>query len=194
MRPVDWVILFYSIIPYIPLSIGAIKDPYDKSLDATTWWLYFILDLITCLTTIEKDGSYVILLAFTIGSFVIASILTWQRRFVWDKINILTIGLVFGCIMIWYFCGPYLALILGVVSESIVGVHLVYRTYLEPKVKYNLFSYTMFLAVAILTLIFVPAWDFKHIGFAISEIILGIATISILLVQKKKESGSLFYK
>lgn len=189
----DWLIFFLTEIAYASLILVIIKFKNDLSLVFNTWALYFIVDLITTITSIKEEGSYVMLFGYTTGSFIIAAILFFQRRFCWKKFDYWITSLVIICIIAWVCCGNFIALIFGVASETIIGIDLLYRTYRSPQVKHNLFSYTIFLIVSILTLIKAPEFTFEHVGFAISEIILCTLTIAALLGHKKTQSGYLFY-
>lgn len=191
--PINWVIFFFALCPYIPLIVGAIKIKNDKSQVVTTWFLYFLLDLITLITTVQEEGSYSILVGFSAGSLILAGVLCYQGRWEWRWLETIVLLLIIICTYLYFCCESSIALLFSVISETIVGMYLVYRTYKNPQHRYNLFSYTLFLMVAIITLFNSPEFTFKYVGFAISEIILSILCIIPLLIEKKKTSGYLFY-
>lgn len=184
MLPIDWLIFWLSIVAYVPLIIGTLKNKFDKSQVFTTWFLYFFLDIITMFSSNKLDGSYVILFGFAVGSFVMALILLSQRRIGWSLLeSIITILIIF-CIIAWYYSGPYWALIFGIGSESIVGIYLIIKTFINPTVKYNLLAYIIFLIVSIIALFNGKDWSLEQVGFPLCETILN--TIIVIPLFKKK--------
>ncbi len=183
MAPIDWIVFWLSIVAYIPLIMGILKNRKDKSQSFTTWALYFLLDMITMLSTNKVDGNFVILFGFAVGSFVMAIILLFQGRIDCTKREIFTTTLVILCILGWYISGPLTAVILGIISESIIGIYLIYRTFKYPSVKYNLTGYIIFLIVSIVSLSSAKNTNIEQIGYPICEIILTSITL-IPLVNK----------
>ena len=186
MTPVDWLIFWMGIGSYTPLIIGVIKQKHDSSQTFTTWGLYFLLDLITMLSSTKIDGSYVILLSFAIGSFIMSAILLHQRRIGWTWLETTVILLVVLCIGAWYISGPYWALIFGITSEVIVGIHLIIKTYINPTVRYNLAGYIGFLTVSIIAFLTAKDLSIEQIGYPISESVLSFITL-IPLVRKWRD-------
>jgi len=177
MSLIGWLIFWLSIVAHVPLVIGAFKNKLDKSQVFPTWFLYFFLDMITMFSSNKLDGSYVILFGFAVGSFVMALILLSQGRIGWSRLeNVVTILIIF-CIIAWYYSGPYWALIFGIGSESIVGIYLIIKTFINPTVKYNLPAYIIFLIVSIIALFDGKDWSLEQVGFPLCETILNIVII-----------------
>ena len=83
--------------------------------------------------------------------------------------------------------GPSEAVLWGILSESFVGIYLLYRTIKDPVVKYNLLGYILFLLACILAVYDAPNWSIYEIGYPASEIILTTLTIIPLLRKWHKE-------
>lgn len=194
MLPIDWLIFWFSIGAYVPLIIGTLKNKFDKSQVFTTWFLYFLLDIITMFSSNKLDGNYVILFGFAVGSFIMAFILLYQGRIGWSWLESVVTILIILCIIAWYYSGPYWALIFGIGSESIVGIYLIIKTFTNPTVKYNLLAYIMFLIVSIIAIFDGKDWSLEQVGFPICETILNIIIIIPLFKKLWMNKGYLFYE
>ena len=183
MTPIDWLIFLIAIAAHAPLIIGIIKKRDDTSQTFTTWGLYFLLDVINMFSTMEKNGSYVILFGFSVGSFLMSAILFYQKRINWTRLETVITFLVFLCIGAWYVSGPYWTIIFGIASETIVGIYLIIKTYRNPDYKYNLSGYMMFFIVSTLTMVTAKDLSIPQIGYAFTETILNI--IIIIPLAKK---------
>lgn len=86
----------------------------------------------------------------------------------------------------WVIEGPYEAVVLGVVSESIVGIYLAIKTFLNPVAKYNLVGYSFFLAASIIATCDAKDWSWPEVGYSLSEVIITSITI-IPLLRKWRE-------
>jgi hypothetical protein len=195
MSPLEWLIFWLSIGAYGPLVIGVIKEKNDKSQVATTWILYFLLDTITMFSTLKEGGNFVLLFGFSVGSFIMAIILLYQGRIYWGILESVTITLVFICIIVWNIFGAMMTIVSGILSEIVVGIYLIIKTYKNPRIKYNLNGYIMFLIVSILALHNAKSSNVKEIGYALAEIILSVITLIPLIKKwwiKKRKLGLKF--
>lgn len=181
MTLIDWLIFWLAIGAYTPLIVGIIKEKNDRSQTFTTWILYFLLDGITMFSTIEKDGNYVILFGFAVGSFIMSFILLYQRRISFTWLEAGTTLMVITSLIVWYLGGPYWTIVAGIVSEAIVGIYLIIRTFRYPVVKYNFAGYFWFLIVSITTMIAATDWSIPQMGYACCETILNIIILIPLL-------------
>ena len=82
MSPVNWLIFLIAVGAHAPLVVGLVKQ-IDKSQVFFTWFLYFLLDVITMASTALKGGNFSMLFGFSVGSFMMALILLYQGRFGW---------------------------------------------------------------------------------------------------------------
>jgi len=171
------------------LVLGTVWQKSDKSQTFVTWILYFLLDIITLFSYIntEKDSGFVILLGFSVGSFIMAIILFYQKRFIWTKLETIISSLILGCIILFKAASPYWALLFGIASESIVGVYLIIQTWQRPKVRYNFTAYVIFLIVSILAIINAEGWSLSKVGYPISETILNIVILIPLIAKWRKK-------
>lgn len=187
MSPLEWVIFWSAIGAYAPLVTGAVKEKGDKSQVFTTWFLYFLLDIITMDASGTLDGNNIILFGFTIGSFIMASILLFQKRFAWTILETVITILVILCIFAKYISGPYWTLIFGIASECIVGIYLIIKTFKNPVVKYNLAGYILFLIASILAMFNAKNWSVEEMGYPLCETLLCIGTIVPLIIKWHKK-------
>jgi hypothetical protein len=181
MNVADWIIFFLAIGAHVPLILGVIKQKWDKSQTFLTWVLYFLLDLVTMLSSQKIDGNYVILFGFSVGSFVMWSILLYQGRIGWTWLETVTLILVISCVGAWYVSGPYLALVFGIASEAIVGINLIIKTYRNPVIEYNLVGYIIFLIVSFFAFFTAEDFNIKQVGYPICEGVLSFITLIPLL-------------
>jgi hypothetical protein len=184
MHPEDWIIFWMALFAHGPLIVGLVKEKDDQSQTFFTWFIYFVLDIITMISSAEVDGSYVILFGFSSGSLIMAAILLFQRRVVWTWHETWVGLLIIVCLVAWYFSGPYWAMISGIFSELIIGIYLIVRTFKYPRRKYNLPGYIIFLIVSILTIFFAKNDSIEQIGYGSVEAIL-CAVIIFPLLRKK---------
>jgi len=171
-----WTIFICSIIPYTPLWMGAIKSPKDKSHNSLVWGLYTVLDGITLLTGAkERINADPMVFGFAIGSFVLMLIMFHQRRFVRLGIaEIIAITLTLIGITLWIGSGPHTAFLFSIFSEIVVGGYLIFKTFKNPAVDYNFWSYIGFLTVSSLSVITTAKWTIPEVGYAVSETVLNI--------------------
>lgn len=187
MSPLEWIIFWFAIGAYSPLVIGAVRERDDKSQVFTTWFLYFLLDVITMDSSRNLDGNDIILFGFAIGSFIMMSILLFQKRIAWTWLETIISGLVILCIIAYYISGPFLTLIFGIMSECIVGVYLIIKTFMNPVVKYNLTGYIMFLITSLLAMLNAKDWSIREMGYPLCEAILCVLTIFPLIIKWRRE-------
>lgn len=178
-----------TICAYVPLVIGVWRNRNNHGQTATTWLLYTFLDGILSVTMFIENGNYQMPLGFTFGSIIMTIILIYQGKVDWSIIETIITFLVLICVALWVFGGPMLTIIFGIFSQSIVGLYLIYRTFLKPEIKYNLISYLLFLASAIYSLLIAENSDIEEIGYAITEIFLSIFTIYPLIRKCVKENA-----
>jgi len=182
LMEINWNILMLSLLPFVPLIIGIVKNSKNNGQNFLTWALYCLLDGITMFSSKEEGGhSYSLLLGFLIGSFFMSAILLYQGKVGWGPVETITIILIIICIFIWKTSGTYWALIAGIISEGIVGGYLLYKTIKNPIVEYNLISYIGFLIVSIITIFTAQDWGLEEIGYPICETVFSFLTILPLI-------------
>lgn len=71
MTRIDWIIFCVGLLSYIPLHMG-IRETKGKGQNFASYLLWTCLDAIQLVATIFTGGSYVILMAFTLGSCSVA--------------------------------------------------------------------------------------------------------------------------
>ena len=157
---------------------------------AITWLLYSLLDIILMSATLKslvKTGGYQILFASAILCLVMSIILFRKKKITWTILEIGIVVLIIFCLTIWFFKGPEKAVIWGIISESIVGLYLLFKTINFPVVQYNLFGYTLFLIACIIAVYDAPNWSIMEVGYSASEVILTTLTILPLLRKWKND-------
>lgn len=193
MTLLDWLIFWLGIGAHAPLILGIFRQKHDKSQTFVTWILYFMLDTITFFSYVntEKDSGFIILLGFSVGSFIMSIILFYQKRFIWTQLETIISSLIIGCIVLFKTASPYWALLFGIASESIVGIYLIIKTWQRPKVRYNFTAYVIFLIVSILAIIKATisddGWSLSKVGYPISETILNVVILIPLILKWRKK-------
>ena len=127
-------------------------------------------------------GGYQILFGSAICSFLMFIILLYQKRNAWTSLEGIMTLLIFICVSSWIIKGPYGAVALGIISESIVGIYLLIKTIQKPVIKYNLIGYSLFLLTSIIATIDAKDWSLPEIGYSLSEVFITSATIAPLII------------
>lgn len=180
-----WSIFVSSIIPSIPLIVGLVKNPDDKSHTSLTWFLYLALDVITMFSGSKvRINTDPMAFGFAIGSLIMTFILLYQKRYARFKtVEIITLILIIICIIVWKSIGPYYTFITSILSEVIVGIYLIIQTIKYPKIEYNLTGYIGFFIISIISIIYTKDWNIQEVGFAISEAILSFVILIPLTIK-----------
>lgn len=180
-----WSIFVSSIIPSIPLIVGLVKNPDDKSHTSLTWFLYLALDVITMFSGSKvRINTDPMAFGFAIGSLIMTFILLYQKRYARFKtVEIITLILIIICIIVWKSIGPYYTFITSILSEVIVGIYLIIQTIKYPKIEYNLTGYIGFFIISIISIIYTKDWSIQEVGFAISEAILSFVILIPLTIK-----------
>jgi hypothetical protein len=189
MTPLEWMVFLFSVGAYFPLIGGVFKNRVDKSQAATTWALYTVLDVILTIVTFIKGGNFLFPLGLSVGSFVITIILIYKRKTYWCMIETLVTALVIICIIFWILGGPTTAIFFGILSQTIVGLYLIYNTIKNPVVEYNLIGYSLFLIASVLALFNAKSYGIEEIGYAIAETLLSVIIIIPLLKKWWKDNN-----
>ncbi len=137
-----------------------------------------------CLKT--GGGGYQILFGSAICSFLMFIILLYKKRNTWTWLEVVLIILIGICGVTWIIKGPYETVVLGVISESIIGIYLAVKTFLNPIVKYNLKGYTLFLIASIIATYAAREWSWQERGYSTSEIFITSITMIPLMYKKWK--------
>ena len=190
MRPIDWLDLALAIASSAILVLGIIKQE-DKSQVAFTWILYVLLDAVTMFSVKGVGGWYIMQFGYAIGSFVMATILIYQKRFVWGWLETIISLLILICLILWQIYGSFWAVRSSILSETGVGVYLIIKTYKNPVVKYNLIGYLGFLMTSIIAMFAAKDWSVEQMGFPFCETILNIIILFPLIIKWKKERNGI---
>ncbi len=183
MRFIDWLDFTLAIASSAILVLGIIKQE-DKSQVAFTWTLYVILDAVTMFSTKGENGWYIMQFGYAIGSFVMATILIYQKRFVWGWLETIISLLILICLVLWQIYGSYWAVRSSILSEAGVGIYLIIKTYKNPVVKYNLIGYIGFLMTSIIAMFAAKDWSVEQMGFPFCETVLNVIIV-IPLIKKR---------
>lgn len=133
-------------------------------------------------------GGYQILFGSAICSFLMFIILLYQKRNAWTFLEVIITLLIFVSASVWIIIGPYEAVALGIISESIVGIYLIIKTIQKPVIKYNLAGYSLFLLASIIATIDAKDWSLPEVGYSLSEVFITSVTIIPLIIKLFKEN------
>ena len=86
----------------------------------------------------------------------------------------------------WITLGSIFAVIFGIISESIIGLYLIYRTFKDPVIPYNTIGYFIFLIVSIISAFVAKDCKVEEIGYALCEIILNTIVLIPLIIKWRK--------
>jgi hypothetical protein len=150
--------------------------------------MFSTISVATIINTDKSGGDgYRVLFGSAICSLIMTIILLYQKRFIWTWLEKLIVILIAICLTVWYFKGAYNALVLSVISESIVGIYLMIKTIKKPVVKYNLTGYTLFLFSCIIAVFDAEHWTLEDVGYNLSEIVITSITIIPLLLKWQRD-------
>ena len=148
MTSMDWIIYVCTVLCYLCLVIGIIKNK-GKGQNFYTWVLWFILDIILLTTTYDEKGkSIVMIFPCLLGSFSISLLLIKKR--VWTKEELVTSILIFITVVVWLSVSDLYGIIFAVISQLIAGWPLTKECYKHPEPGWTLIGYVLFIISCIL--------------------------------------------
>ena len=110
-----------TVLLFIPMAIQTVKEN-GAGQSFATWILWAALDTILAISTIMKDGNYLLPLGFSIGGVAMTVLLLLKRRFAWEKLDNLVLGLVVVCLVVWYLTGARTAIIASTLATSLASI------------------------------------------------------------------------
>lgn len=154
-------------------------------LSFSTYFIWFVLNLIICTALIIENGNYFLSLAYTILNFTISLMIfqsekriTFQR---WEKVVVI---LSFVCMIIWYFTNGVYAVITASIASVIAGLPQLILVYKHPKLT----SSTVWLLGTLAPLFSVLGaanWSVVERFYPMSFLVYGITGLSLLFIKNK---------
>lgn len=120
-----------GIIPQLMVMWGLYKK--TMKLSFSTYFIWFLLNLIICIASIIEHGNYFLSLTYVSLNLIVASMILFYEKKVsfpaWEKFVIL---LCFVCMVIWYLTGGVYAIIAGATASFIAGIPQFVVVYRNP--------------------------------------------------------------
>ena len=107
-----------AILTYFPLWKGIRTGKVEQNL--LTWALWGVLDLVVAATIIVQGGSFLLPIAYTIGSSITAVFIAKSKgKASWTWFESLVLSLVLASMVIWYFSGGKVATVASTIAMVI---------------------------------------------------------------------------
>jgi len=187
MVPLQYIGGIIGIIANIFLFIAIYKNKENKTKveqNFCFWMCLAILDIIVLITTIIKDGNYILPLSFAIGSICITFLLLYKKEMKWTIVETITIVFIFICLFVWWRFGETVAIISSVIAISLSYIPQIKDTIKEPK-KTPTKIYLIFTLSEIISIIGGRDWSIQEQLYATSQLIAGLLIIIFSLRNKK---------
>ena len=152
---IEIAIVITGSLPYLLLVIGITKGVIKQSF--ASWLLWLILDVIVLIGLIVKNGSYLVYLVFTIGTFVVTLFLFLKRNFKWGKFDSFIAILVFICMIVYFSASSYLTIIIGTIALALAGIPQFIDILKDPR-STSTIAYLLFSTSGTLSLFETSAW------------------------------------
>jgi hypothetical protein len=110
-----------ALLLFIPMAIQTVKEN-GAGQNFATWTLWAALDTILAISTIVKHGNYLLPLGFSIGGIAMTIVLLVKRRFAWEKLDYVILGLVVVCLIVWLVGGARTAIIASTLATSVATI------------------------------------------------------------------------
>jgi hypothetical protein len=106
---------------FVPMAVGVIKNS-GSGQSCATWLLWAALDTILTVSIIQQHGNFLLPLGFAAGSAGLTLLLLVKGRFVWGRMESLTLALVLGCLAGWKLGGARAATIAATTGICLAGI------------------------------------------------------------------------
>lgn len=187
MVPLQYIGGIMGIIANIFLFIAIYKNKENQTKveqNFCFWMCLAILDIIVLITTIIKDGNYLLPLSFAIGSICITFLLLYKKQIEWTIIETITIIFIFICLIIWWQFGEKAAIISSVTAISFCYLPQIKDTQKNPE-KTPTKIYLIFTLSETISIVGGRDWSVQEQLYAISQLIAGLIIILFSLKKKK---------
>ncbi len=197
LRPIDWVIIGIASCSYLPIGFSIIRQDGEGQ-SFTTWFLWFLLDCVSCIIAIQQQKSYAMTIAFVIGALAMSILmLTRKQKIIWKGFDTFISVLVALSFIAWVYSifvmsgDLYWATIFSTIAQMIAGIPLLRKTWEKPDLS-SLPSYIGFWITNIITVYIAPTWTVPYIFFAGTFAIYNIFFILPLVIKifQRKEKRS----
>jgi uncharacterized membrane protein len=125
--------------------MGVIKNK-GKGQSFFSWFLWLILDIVLFIPTLGKDGkSIFMLMASMLGSIFISFLLLKIKKVKWKENEWISLSLILLTLVIWAVSSDKnVVIIFGIISQIIAGWPLTKESWLDPRPKWTLVGYLLF--------------------------------------------------
>lgn len=171
-----------GIIPQLMVMRGIYRK--TMKLSFSTYFIWFVLNLIICTALIIESGNYFLSLAYTILNLIISVMIFRSEKSIifqgWEKVAVV---LSFACMIIWYFTNGVYAVIATSIASVIAGLPQLLVVYKHPKLT----SPTVWMLGTLAPLFSVLGaanWSVVQRFYPMSFLVYGIVGLSLLFIRK----------
>lgn len=177
--------IIIGIIPQLMVMWGIYKK--TMKLSFSTYFVWFLLNLIICIASIIGHGNYFLSLTYVSLNLVIALMVLSRERKVsfpaWEKF---VIALSVLCMIIWYLTNGIYAIIAASIASFVAGVPQLVVVYKNPRLTSPLVW--LLGTLAPLFSVFGGAnWSIVERFYPMTFFIYGLFGLIILFMQMKKQ-------
>ena len=110
---------------YIPFIYLLLREANTKkggsSVSFTSFALFFFLDLVVLISTIEQDGAWLFPAILCAGTFLVSVTLLARRLVSITRMNIFVAVLTVVCLIVYYTAGSYWSLYASLIAITLAG-------------------------------------------------------------------------
>lgn len=110
-----------ALLLFIPMFLGVLKHGAQGQSFAT-WLLWGALDTILVISIVRQHGNFLLPLGFTLGDLVLVGLLLARGKFLWSRVDTITLVLVLACLVAWKLGGSKTATIAATLGIAIAGI------------------------------------------------------------------------
>lgn len=146
MTNADWLIFTVTFLAYFFITLG-VKVNKGEGQSFFSWALWIVLDIILFIPTYWKDGKAIFMIMPSIlGSIFISYLMIRMKKMKWGKDEWLSIFLVLITMLIWWLSSNNnIVITFSVISQVIAGWPLTKESWTNPRPKYTLTGYLLFI-------------------------------------------------
>lgn len=144
-------------IAYVRICYGIVRGQIRMNI--ATWMIWAIVNTITTSSIIASGFTYPWMnLAFTVGSFMVLLLSLRGGSWKWGHTETVCALAAVAAMTFWFFMGPTMALLLGVMAMAAGGIPQLIDTYHSPENQAEL-DWILFEIGSLLSLVGAPLWE-----------------------------------
>ncbi len=176
--------IIIGIIPQLMVMRGIYKK--TMKLSFSTYFVWFLLNLIICTASIIGHGNYFLSLTYVSLNLIIAlMVLSRERKIVFPNWEKFVIVLSILCMMVWYLTNGIYAIIFASIASFVAGVPQLVMVYKNPRLTSPL-VWVLGTLAPLFSVFGGTNWSIVERFYPMTFFTYGVCGFFILFIQRKK--------